>query len=88
MDYELFEKISGTDNRISTARAYAERNTSDIQSIQIDDTKMGKAAEGNGGFREERAASKFPKNRSRKTENICGRASRRIPVGDGGGVWM
>ena len=49
---------------------------------------MGTAAERNGGFGEERAASEFPKDRPRKTEGLCGRASGRIPVGDGGGVWM
>ena len=41
-----------------------------------------------GGVREERAAPKFPKDRSRKAESLCGGASRCIPVGDGRGVWM
>ena len=60
--YELFKGLPETDNRISADRAHAGRNTPDIQSIDIDDTEMGTAAERNGGFRKERAAPEFPKN--------------------------
>ena len=45
-----------TDNRIQRRRTYAKRNTQNIQSMDINDTKMGKAAERNGGFRKERAS--------------------------------
>lgn len=63
-NHELFKRLPGTDNRISQGRTYAGGDPSGVQGIEIHHTKMGKAAEGNGGLGEERAASKFSKDRS------------------------
>jgi len=41
-----------------------------------------------GGFREKRAASRIPKNRSGKIESLCGRVSGCISIRNGAGVWM
>ena len=49
---------------------------------------MGKAAERNRGFGEERAAPKFPDDRSGKIESLCGGTSRRLPVGNGRDIRM
>ena len=46
--YELFKGLPETDNRIQARRTYAGRNTSNVQSINIDDTEMGAATERNG----------------------------------------
>ena len=49
---------------------------------------MGKAVERNGEFGKEKAAQKFPENRSSKVESVrCG-ASGRIPVRNGRGIRM
>ena len=53
-----------TDNKIPQGVTYAAVDPSGVQGIEIHHTKMGKAAEGNGGLRKERAASRFSKDRS------------------------
>ena len=46
---------------MQTGRAYAGSNTPELQSIQIDHTGMGEAAERNRGFRKEKLHRRFRK---------------------------
>ena len=63
--YELSNKIQRTNNRISQGRAYVRRNKSGVQSINLNNTEMGKAIKREGGLKAEKAHAETQENRSR-----------------------
>lgn len=63
--YELSNKIQRTNNRISQGRAYVRRNKSGVQSINLNNTEMGKAIKREGGLKTEKAHAETQENRSR-----------------------